>query len=58
MDLNIEALLPNFINTMIENNIFSFELLPTVDSVWKGITFKQDVEIVRKSLQENNYKQS
>ena len=49
IDLKIEAMLPNFINNLIYSNKIKLQLLKT-DSKWCGVTFKDDIHIVRNLL--------
>lgn len=46
---NIEALLPNFLNSLMKQNILSIELFKT-SGQWNGVTYKDDVQSVRQSF--------
>ena len=48
-DLSCEAMLPNFINNLLNNKELDLELLIT-DSKWCGVTFKEDIPIVKSIL--------
>lgn len=52
---NKEFLLPNILGKMIAENKASMELIPTNEK-WIGMTFKEDMQLVRDSLQ--NLKQA
>ena len=48
-DLSCEAMLPNFINNLLNNKELDLELLIT-DAKWCGVTFKEDIPMVKSIL--------
>ena len=48
-DLSCEAMLPDFINRLLNNKLLDLEILFT-DSKWCGVTFKADIPIVKSIL--------
>jgi choline kinase len=46
---NVEALLPNFLNSLMKQNILSMELFKT-SGQWNGVTYKDDVQSVREAF--------
>ena len=48
-DSSAEALLPNFLNSLMKQNILSMELFKT-SGQWNGVTYKDDVQSVRESF--------
>jgi len=46
---NVEALLPNFLNSLMKQNILSMELFKT-SGQWNGVTYKDDVQSIRQSF--------
>ena len=45
-DASVEALLPNFLNSLMKQDILSMELFKT-SGQWNGVTYKDDVQSVR-----------
>jgi choline kinase len=52
-DATIEALLPNFLNSLLKQDILSMELFKT-SGHWNGVTYIDDVQSVRQSFLSNN----
>tara|TARA_B110000208_G_scaffold39793_1_gene52846 strand:- start:894 stop:1721 length:828 start_codon:yes stop_codon:yes gene_type:complete len=48
-DDSVEALLPNFLNSLMKQDILSMELFKT-SGQWNGVTYKDDVQSVRQSF--------
>ncbi len=48
-DALVEALLPNFLNSLMKQDILSMELFKT-SGQWNGVTYKDDVQSVRESF--------
>ena len=48
-DASVEALLPNFLNSLMKQDILSMELFKT-SGQWNGVTYKDDVQSVRQSF--------
>lgn len=48
-DASAEALLPNFLNSLMKQNILSMELFKT-SGQWNGVTYKDDVQSIRESF--------
>jgi len=48
-DATTEALLPNFLNSLMKQDILSMELFKT-SGQWNGVTYKDDVQSVRESF--------
>ena len=48
-DMAIEAMLPNFINKLLTEKSIELELLMT-NSKWCGVTFKEDIPMVKSIL--------
>jgi choline kinase len=48
-DASAEALLPNFLNSLMKQNILSMELFKT-SGQWNGVTYKDDVQSIRQSF--------
>jgi hypothetical protein len=48
-DATAEALLPNFLNSLMKQNILSMELFKT-SGQWNGVTYKDDVQSVREAF--------
>jgi choline kinase len=48
-DDSVEALLPNFLNSLMKQDILSMELFKT-SGQWNGVTYKDDVQSVRESF--------
>ena len=46
-----EFLIPDVVNKMIRNNTCTFEVIPT-KSLWFGITYKNDFEVISKGISE------
>jgi choline kinase len=46
---NVEALLPNFLNSLMKQDILSMELFKT-SGQWNGVTYKDDVQSVREAF--------
>ena len=48
-DDSVEALLPNFLNSLMKQDILTMELFKT-SGQWNGVTYKDDVQSVRQSF--------
>ena len=48
-DALVEALLPNFLNSLMKQDILSMELFKT-SGQWNGVTYKDDVQSVREAF--------
>lgn len=48
-NVNCEAMLPDFINLLLNKEKLKLELMKT-DGSWKGVTYKEDVNILQKQL--------
>lgn len=49
MNTSIEAMLPDFINDLVNNKLMNLKLIKT-DGEWNGVTYKSDVEEVKHLL--------
>jgi hypothetical protein len=55
LDMTNETLLPDFINSIIKKDQIELHLIKSQGD-WNGVTFKSDIEEIKKELKKKNLK--